>query len=194
MIQSSKIYVSTFDVLVRHNIDIANEVYGRKVMKCGVQGEPDTVVYNTLPNAVGKNGRVVRARSLMNEMSELSDNRSVDICTSQRRKFCSVSGVAGEELCDQGGRLPKQERIKSNEGRIDVVGNRLDAAVDHTNKLEEMFPRAIDRSLRVLDLLEEMKRRFYDQMTKVAVSRVLLSIHVRSMDFASMDLLGKHLS
>ena len=103
---SLRIFNSVLDVLVKEDIDLAQEFYRKKMMASGVEGDeytfrilmkglcltnrigdgfkllqvmksreiiPNSVIYNTLLHALCRNGKVGRARSLMNEMEELND-------------------------------------------------------------------------------------------------------------------------
>ncbi|KAL6124863.1 hypothetical protein ACLB2K_077371 [Fragaria x ananassa] len=84
---------------------------------------PNTVVYNTLLHALCRNGKVGRARSLMNEMEDPNDV-TFNIL---------ISGYCGEEnlvqavlelLCNDGRVMEAVkvlERVKSNGGLVDVV-------------------------------------------------------------------------
>uniref|UniRef100_A0A7N2KKG5 Pentatricopeptide repeat-containing protein n=1 Tax=Quercus lobata TaxID=97700 RepID=A0A7N2KKG5_QUELO len=80
---SMRIFNSVLDVLVKEDIDLAREFYRKKMMGSGVEGDEYTfgilMKGLCLTNRIGdgfnccKNGKVGRARSLMNEMEEPND-------------------------------------------------------------------------------------------------------------------------
>ncbi|XWS42244.1 hypothetical protein CRYUN_Cryun17cG0151500 [Craigia yunnanensis] len=215
-----KIFDSILNVLVREDNDLARHFYRKKMMSTSVQAfkllqliksspvKPNTVIYNTLIHALCKNGKVGRARSLMNEMEEPNDV-TFNVLISAYCKCKEENLVQALALLEKSftmGFVPdvitltKVLKILSNVGRVaeafeileraeskggvaDVVAhntlikgycriakeNRLEEALEFLSKMQNIFPRAVYRSLRTLEFCEEGRvedaKRVYDQMT-----------------------------
>nr|POF12019.1 pentatricopeptide repeat-containing protein, mitochondrial [Quercus suber] len=236
---SLRIFNSVPDVLVKEDIDLAQEFYWKKMMWSGVEGDeytfgifmkglcltnwigdgfkllqvmksreivPNTVIYNTLLHALCRNGKVGRARSLMNEMEEPNDVTFNNLISAYCKEENLVQALVLLEKCFNLGFVPdvvtgtKVLEVLCNVGRVteavDILNrlergrmedgfkileimeeskegsrgclspydsvlyglykeNQLDEALTFLTQMGKFFPRAVDRSLRILSLCEE---------------------------------------
>nr|POF12006.1 pentatricopeptide repeat-containing protein, mitochondrial [Quercus suber] len=96
---------------------------------------PNTVIYNTLLHALCRNGKVGRARSLMNEMAEPNDVTFNILISAYCKEENLVQALVLLEKCFNLGFVPD---VVTGTKVLEVLGNvgRVIEAVDILNRLE----------------------------------------------------------
>ncbi|KAM7486630.1 hypothetical protein LguiA_002639 [Lonicera macranthoides] len=191
---SLKLLNSILDILVKEDIDITRVFHRKKMMGCGVQGDCYTfgilMKGLCLTSRIGdsfkllhvmKNGKVGRARSLMNDMVEpnevIFNVMVVDILRKEGRAMKAVDVLA--RVGSKGGSLDPALDMFSEMKTAGIIWNiaMYDTLIhgfcsrgrmEYGFKILEQMEETVDRSLRILGLckegsIEEAKR-VNDQM------------------------------
>ncbi|KAK2975684.1 hypothetical protein RJ640_027787 [Escallonia rubra] len=135
---------------------------------------PNVTTYNALIAGFCKSGMLDSALDMFNEMDRAGIHWNFVTFDTLIRGFCS-----GGRIDDGFKILELMEESKGGPGKSIspynsvIYGlykeNRLDEAMDFLTRMEKLFPRAVDRSLRILGLCDEGSiddaKVVYDQMT-----------------------------